>query len=155
MNLGAIAVQAIKEWNPFGPEAYARRDRNKAFRKVRRKARRGETLTEDEYELLQTEEVRSMTDQVVMQLPDGSKVVRSEPMIKARTSTKLLGVGSAVLATTAAAVIPNWDVINAGLMAACQSEYGPAVGLGGMAAMLAVNYFTARIVKSPAVPGAL
>ncbi|HEY5566553.1 MAG TPA: hypothetical protein VIM81_04830, partial [Gammaproteobacteria bacterium] len=53
MNLGKFAVQAIKEWNPLSQEGYARRDRNKAFRKARKKAKRGETLTEDEYEIFQ------------------------------------------------------------------------------------------------------
>lgn len=53
MNVGKFAVQAIREWNPFGPEAITRRAGNKAFRKVRRKAKRGETLTEQEYEILQ------------------------------------------------------------------------------------------------------
>lgn len=54
MNVAKFAVRAIKEWNPFGPEAYERRDRNKAYRKARKKAKRGETLTEAEYEILQT-----------------------------------------------------------------------------------------------------
>lgn len=54
MNLAKFAVRAIKEWNPLGPEAILRRERNKAFRKAHRKAKRGETLSEDEYELLQT-----------------------------------------------------------------------------------------------------
>lgn len=53
MNVAKFAVRAIKEWNPLGPEAYERRDRNKAYRQARRKAKRGETLTTDEYELLQ------------------------------------------------------------------------------------------------------
>lgn len=148
MNLGKFAVQAIKEWNPLGPEAYARRDLNKAYRKARRKKRRGETLTAKE-EAIMAQETVTMT------LPDGSTHERVEPLIKARTSTKLLGVGGGLFAATAAAVIPNWDAINAGLMSACQSEYGPAIGLGGMGAMLLVNYITARIAKSPAKPGAL
>ena len=51
--VGEAAVSAIRSWNPLSPEAYARRDRNKAFRKARKKAKRGETLTEDEYEIFQ------------------------------------------------------------------------------------------------------
>lgn len=55
------AVSAIKSWNPFGPEAYARRDRNKAYRKARRKAKRGEPLSEQESQVLNTtQEVTSM-----------------------------------------------------------------------------------------------
>lgn len=52
MNLGKFAVQAIKAWDPLSPEAYARRDRNKAYRKARRKQKRGETLTEQEAQIL-------------------------------------------------------------------------------------------------------
>lgn len=148
MGLGGIAVDAIKAWNPLSPEAYARRDRNKAYRKARRKKRRGETLTTEEQALMAQETV-------TITLPDGSTHQRAEPLIKARTSTKMLGVGGGVFALTAAAVIPNWDAVNAGLMAACQSEHGPAIGLGGMAAMLVVNYLTARMAKSPAKPGVL
>lgn len=148
MNLGKFAAQAIKEWNPLGPEAYARRDRNKAYRKARRKTRRGETLTTEEQAIMAQETV-------TITLPDGSTHERVEPVIKARTSTKVLGVGGTLFAATAAAVIPNWDAINASLAAACQSENGPAYGLGAMGVMLAVNYFTARLSKSPAKPGAL
>lgn len=98
---------------------------------------------------------KRMAEKVTITLPDGSTHERAEPIIKARTSTKVLGVGGAVFAATAAAVIPNWDAINTGLAAACQSEYGPAIGLGGMLAMLGVNFATARLTKSPAKPGAL
>lgn len=92
---------------------------------------------------------------VTITLPDGSTHERVEPVIKARTSTKVLGVGGALFAATAAAVIPNWDAINGALAAACQSENGPAYGLAAMGVMLAVNYFTARLSKSPIKPGAL
>ena len=54
MNLGKFAVDAIKAWNPLSQEAYERRDRNKAYRKARRKAKRGEAVTEEEYEILNT-----------------------------------------------------------------------------------------------------
>jgi hypothetical protein len=58
--IGETMVSAARSWNPFGPEAYERRDRNKAYRKARKKAKRGETLTEDEFELLQTYKERPM-----------------------------------------------------------------------------------------------
>lgn len=58
--VGEAAVAAVLRWNPFGPEAYERRDRNKAYRKARRKVRRGEALTEDEYEILNTAREGSM-----------------------------------------------------------------------------------------------
>ena len=58
MNLGkffgSAAVSAIREWNPLSPENYARRDRNKAYRKARKKFRRGQTLTAEEVEILNT-----------------------------------------------------------------------------------------------------
>lgn len=131
------------ERRPLSKESRARR---KAKRAARKKRRRGETLT--------AEEAQAMAGEVVKLVVDGKEIgERVEPTIKARTSTKMLGVGGAFLATTAAAVIPNWDAINAGLMAACQSEYGPAIGLGMMAGMLGVNYVTTRFTKSPVVPG--
>jgi len=51
---GSAAMSAIREWNPLSQEAYERRDRNKAYRKARRKAKRGETLTEQESQILNT-----------------------------------------------------------------------------------------------------
>jgi hypothetical protein len=54
MSIGKFAVDAIKAWNPLSPEAYARRDRNKAYRKARRKAKRGEPMSETETEILNT-----------------------------------------------------------------------------------------------------
>ena len=54
--VGEAAVAAIRKWAPFSPESYAIRDRNKAYRKARRKAKRGETLTEQEDELLQSDD---------------------------------------------------------------------------------------------------
>lgn len=146
--VGEAAVAAIRSWNPFSPESYERRDRNKAYRKARRKQRRGESLTPEEQAIMAQETV-------IVTMPDGSTHERVEPVIKKRVSTKVTAVGLAFFAATAATVIPNWDAINAGLMAACQSEYGPAVGLGGMLAMLAVNAVTARVTKSPIKPGAI
>lgn len=63
MSLGKFAVDAIKAWDPLSPEAYARRDRNKAYRKARRKAKRGDTLSEDEYEILNTTKEVAMLPQ--------------------------------------------------------------------------------------------
>lgn len=100
-------------------------------------------------------EVAPMPESVTITLPDGSTHQRVEPIVKARTSTKLAAVGASVLASTAAIVIPNWDGINAALLEACRSDKGPAIGLAGMALMLVVNFATARLVKSPAVPGKL
>lgn len=97
MNLGKFAVQAIKKWNPFGPEAITRRDQNKAFRKARRKARKGEALTHEEEQLVAQETVKVI-------LPDGSTVERTEPTIKARTSTKAT-VGAAL------AAYPGYQVV--------------------------------------------
>jgi hypothetical protein len=84
---------------------------------------------------------------------DGSLVTRTEPLIPARSSSKMFGVGATFLATTAAAVIPNYDAINTAMLAACQSEHGPLIGLGMMAAMLGVNFYTVRKTKSPIEPG--
>jgi hypothetical protein len=83
----------------------------------------------------------------------GEKVTRTEPIIKANTSTKMFGVGATVFAATAAAIVPNWDAINVAVKAACESEHGPTIGLGMMAAMLGVNYVTARLTKTPLKPG--
>lgn len=84
--VGSAAVAAIKEWNPRGPEAIKRRAINKGFRKVFKKARRGETLT--------AEEQRVMAEQTLT-LPNGETITRTEPLIPARTSTKAF-VGSAI-----------------------------------------------------------
>jgi len=61
VNLGKLAVDAIKAWDPLSPEGYARRDRNKAYRKARRKEKRGEPLDEKESQILnQTVEVHML-----------------------------------------------------------------------------------------------
>jgi len=145
MNLGKFAVQAIKEWNPLSPEAYARRDRNKAFRKARRKAKRGETLTQDE-EIVMAQQTATVT------LPSGETIARTEPRIPLRTSTKVGVVG---LLVPLLSVIPFYDEINGLLLQACQSENGPTVFLGGAAVAWASAVVTARLSKSPAKPGAL
>lgn len=63
MSLGKFAVDAIKAWNPLSPEAYARRDRNKAYRQARRRAKRGEPLTEQDTEILNTTQEVAMLPQ--------------------------------------------------------------------------------------------
>lgn len=92
-------------------------------------------------------------EKVLVTFPDGRTIERTEPIVKARSSTKMLAVGGSLLATTAAAVIPNWDAINTAMLDACKSEHGPAIGLGMMGLMLVVNFATTRLVKSPVVPG--
>ena len=58
--VGEGITAAVLRLNPFGPEGYARRDRNKAYRKARKKARRGETLTEQELQILNQPQEGSM-----------------------------------------------------------------------------------------------
>ena len=145
VKLGAIAVQAIREWNPFGPEAIQRRAGNKAFRKAWRKRRRGEILTPEEEELVAQETVTVI-------LPGGETIQREEPIIKKRTSTKVAIVGAIAPLLS---VVPFWDEINGMLMQACQSEQGPAVFLAGAGVTWLAAVVTARLTKSPAVPGKL
>jgi hypothetical protein len=145
MNVAKFAVRAIKEWNPLGPEAIVRRDTNKKFRKAWRKKRRGKPLTPEEESILAGETVK-------MILPDGTEATRTEPLWKKRTSTKV-ALTSALVPLLS--VIPFWDQINTLLIAACQSEQGPAVFLGGAALAWATATVTARLTKSPAKPGPL
>jgi hypothetical protein len=56
--VGEGITAAVLKLNPFGQPGYERRARNKAYRKARRKHKRGKELTADEIEILkQTEEV--------------------------------------------------------------------------------------------------
>lgn len=96
-----------------------------------------------------------MAEKIVLKTPSGETIEHTPPIIKARTSTKMGAVGASVFLATAAAVIPNWDGINAALLQACQSEQGPAWGLGLMGGMLVVNFITARFTKSPLTKQAL
>lgn len=59
--VGEAVTSAVLKLNPFGPDGYARRDRNKAYRKARRKEKRGEPLDEKESQILnQTVEVHML-----------------------------------------------------------------------------------------------
>jgi hypothetical protein len=103
MNIGKIAVQAIREWNPLGPEAFARRDRNKAYRKARRKAKRGEVLTEDEYETLNaTQEVSAM---------NGFKTYTGIAVAALGFVLGLLGVGESDSAALSSQIVAALDQV--------------------------------------------
>lgn len=148
MNVAKFAVRAIREWNPLGPAAYERRDRNKAYRKARRKKRRGEILTLEEETIMAEQTVKVI-------LPDGTETTRMEPTIKARTSTKVAGVNVAALLGAAGLMIPYYDELNALITSACQSDHGPLAVLAGMALAGGYSFLTARLTKSPIVPGKL
>jgi hypothetical protein len=145
VNLGASAVQAAIEF--WSPENRAKR---KARRSARKKARKGEQLTKDEEILMAQETVKVI-------LPDNTEVERVEPVIKARTSTKVAAVGVSTIVTTGIAMLPFYDQINAVVLEACNSssKAGPAAILIGMGVMLVINAVTARVTKSPVVPGKL
>ncbi len=148
MSIAKFAVRAIKEWNPLSPESYARRDRNKTYRKARRKKRRGEILTPEEEMIMAEQTVKVI-------LPDGTETTRTEPMIMRRTSTKVAGVNVVALLGAAGLMIPYYDEINALITSACQSENGPLAVLAGMALAGGYSFLTARLTKSPIVPGKL
>lgn len=86
MNLGKLAVDAIKAWDPRGPEAIKRRAINKAFRKAFKKSLKGEPLTPQEQQI--------MAEQTLT-LPNGETITRTEPLIPLRTATKAT-IGSAL-----------------------------------------------------------
>lgn len=143
MSAGAFAAQFVTAlWREIKPFSQERR----ALRKARRKRCRGKELTTEEEAIL-------MAEKVTVTLPDGSTIEREEPIIKARTSTKVAGVGAAAMIATAGAFIPFYDEINAAIVQACQSDKGPLAVLIGMGIMLGVNVYTARKTKSPIVPG--
>jgi hypothetical protein len=137
--LGEAAVSAVLNLNPFGPEGYARRDRNKAFRKARRKARKGEQLTNDE-ELIMAQQTSTVT------LPSGETILRTEPAIPLRTSTKSL-LGGTFLAQVYVQIVGllPYD----GLVAALTTP--EAIALASVLFAAAV----ARFTKSPAQAGAI
>ena len=145
--IGEAAVGAALSWNPFGPEAYARRDRNKAYRKARRKAKRGEILTPEEQAI--------MAENTVKMIIDGQEIERAEPTLKLRTSTKVGGVNVVAILGAAGLMFPFWQDINSAIVAACESGNAPAAVLGGMAIAGVYSTITARLTKSPAKPGAL
>lgn len=101
--VGSAAVAAIKEWNPFGPEAYERRDRNKAYRKARRKFKRGETLTAEEIATLkQTVEVTTM---------NGFKTYTGIAVAALGFVLGLLGVGDTESAELSAKIVGALDQV--------------------------------------------
>jgi hypothetical protein len=54
--VGGAITEAVLRLNPFGKEGYERRAKNKAYRKARRKQKRGKELTADEVAILSTKE---------------------------------------------------------------------------------------------------
>jgi len=86
--------------------------------------------------------------QVTMNLPDGSQVVRADPLIPGRTSTKVavsgLAVGLPVIQWLQDFVFP-WPAV----------EEFTNSDLFVQLATLAVAFVVARFSKSPAVPGVL
>lgn len=96
MSLGKVAVEAIKEWNPLGPDGVVRRATNKDFRKAFRKYRKGETLTPQE-ELI-------LAEKIVLTAPDGSTIEHTPPTVPLRTATKAT-LGAAV------AAYPGYEVV--------------------------------------------
>lgn len=132
MNLGkfagSAAVAAIKEWNPLSPEGYERRDRNRAYRKARRKAKRGETLTEDQYEILRTTKETSM-------IPQG----------KATYTGAALAAGSPFIGFAVAAVAPPLEnaIVGLGMApAVCAADAPSCVTAGMMAVAVATGVIT-------------
>lgn len=103
-------------------------------------------------EARQRRKERRMAEKAIVTMPDGSTHERSEPAIPLRTSTK---VGIVAGLTPLLAIVPFYDQINTYLLAACQSEQGPALVLGGAAITWVASVITARLTKSPAKPGAL
>ena len=127
MNVAKFAVRAIKEWNPFGAEAITRRDENKAFRQARRKAKRGEVLTEQEYELLQLHKEKPMAIDTGL-----------------RTSTNTV-VGTSLLGSVAVQLLQLLPY--PALVAALTTP--EAVILWGSA----IAWVVARFSRTPAEPG--
>lgn len=128
--VGEGITAAVLKLNPFGPEGYARRDRNKAYRKARRKVRRGETLTELEYEILQSHKETTMAID-----------------LGTRTSTNAL-VGGGFLSqlyVQAVSFIPGEGALEAFLL---QPE---AIAF----AAVAFATLIARFSRTPAAPGAI
>lgn len=137
--IGKAIAAAIVELNPLGKAGYERRARNKAYRKARRKQRRGEVLTPEE-EMIMSERTATVT------LPDGTVVEREEPIINARTSTKSL-IGGTFLSQVyvqLVGLLPYPD-----LVAALTTPEMVALVAVGLAALVA------RFTKSPLIPTAL
>lgn len=143
MNLGkffgSAAVSAIKEWNPRGPEAIKRRAINKAFRKAFKKSRKGEELTPQEQQI--------MAEQTLT-LPNGETITRSEPIIPARTSTKV-GVTGVIAGIPVIQWIQSIEFPWPWLESMTNSDIFVQV------ATLALAYVVARMSKSPLTPTSL
>ena len=128
--VGGAITEAVLRLNPFGKEGYERRAKNKAYRKARRKFRRGETLTPEEFQIL------NETQEVVMALDLGT-----------RTSTNAL-VGGTILSQVyvqVVSMIPGEGALEALLL---QPE-----SIAFFAVLLAA--VVARFSKTPAEPKAL
>jgi hypothetical protein len=78
---------------------------------------------------------------------------REEPLIPARTSSKLTGVGITSLIAAGGALIPFYDEANALIKQACESENGPVAVLIGMGLAFGISVVTTRLTKSPLEPG--
>lgn len=139
-----FSVNAIKEWNPFGPAAIVRRHENKAFRKAFRKARKCKPLTPEEERLMSHNSVK-------VTLPDGTTYNRVEPVIPVTTSTKV-AVGTGVVAAFPAVELLEWvqsiEFSTTWLEAATNSPY--FIYYGG----LLIAWAIAKISKSPFRPKA-
>lgn len=143
--VGEAAVAAIRAWSPLDPDNIARRRTNKAVRKIMRKTRKGKPLTAAEVEFMSE-------NTTPVQLPGGEIVPRIEPLIPARTSTKI-GVGAGVVGAFPAVELLNWvqslELQPAWLEAATNSDYFVFYGT------LVLAWAIARVSKSPSKPGAL
>lgn len=93
-----------------------------------------------------------MAESVTVTLPSGETVQRTEPMIPARTSTKL-AVGNGVVAAFPAVEILQWiqsiEIPIVWLESLTNSDYFMYYG------SLLVSYLIARFTKSPLVKQAL
>ena len=141
INVGAILVQALREWAPFAPENIARRKTNKAVRKILRKMSKGKPLTAAE-ETFMAENTATVT------LPDGTVVPRVEPSSPGRTSTKVAVGGFGVLLPVIQGIQEiefPWPWL----------ENFTNSDLFVQVATLAGAWLIARMSKSPAKPGAL
>lgn len=144
MNIGKFAVQAIKEWNPLGPEAIVRRANNKAFRKAFRKARKGKELTPEEQAIM-------AENTVTVTLPDGSTIERTEPTIPLRTATKAT-IGSVVAAYPGYQLVELIQSINFPWPWLEDFTNGPA--FVWLCATI-IPIVIARVTKSPITPQAI
>lgn len=97
----------------------------------------------------------AMPHTIKIPMPDGTTIERTEPLIQARTSTKLGGGGLATMGLSALALIPYYNEANELIKQACTAENGPLIFLGGMGVMLAQSWYTARKTKSPLSPKVL